>query len=133
MPEAPKVAPRPAAPKPEARKAPVRKPEPKPEAAALTEKTKVKRTGMLPPLIDPNLAFARDAMSHGKIPDALQAYGNLIRKGKLLEDITFDLKEALYRFPVEVSIWQALGDAYMRANRLQDALDAYTKAEELLR
>lgn len=132
-PEAPKVAPRPAAPKPEARKAAVRKPEPKPEAAALAEKTKVRRTGMLPPLIDPNLAFARDAMSHGKIPDALQAYGNLIRKGKLLEDITFDLKEALYRFPVEVSIWQALGDAYMRANRLQDALDAYTKAEELLR
>ena len=88
---------------------------------------------MLPPLIDPALAAARDALSHGKIPDALLAYGNLIRKGKLLEDITFDLKEALYRFPVEVSIWQALGDAYMRANRLQDALDAYTKAEELLR
>jgi tetratricopeptide (TPR) repeat protein len=88
---------------------------------------------MLPPVIDPNLAAARDAMLHGKIPDALQIYGNLIRKGKLLEDISFDLKEALYRFPVEVSIWQALGDAYMRANRLQDALDAYTKAEELLR
>ena len=51
----------------------------------------------------------------------------------MLEDITFDLKEALYRFPVEVSIWQTLGDAYMRSNRLQDALDAYTKAEELLR
>jgi cytochrome c-type biogenesis protein CcmH/NrfG len=39
----------------------------------------------------------------------------------------------LYRFPVDVNIWQSLGDAYMRANRLQDALDAYTKAEELLR
>jgi cytochrome c-type biogenesis protein CcmH/NrfG len=26
-----------------------------------------------------------------------------------------------------------MGDAYMRANRLQDALDSYTKAEELLR
>ena len=44
-----------------------------------------------------------------------------------------DLRDALYRYPVEVPIWQALGDAYMRANRLQDALDAYTKAEELLR
>ena len=88
---------------------------------------------MLPPLIDPTLAAARDALEHAKIPDALQAYGNLIRKGKMLEDVTFDLKEALYRFPVEVSIWQVLGDAYMRANRLQDALDAYTKAEELLR
>lgn len=130
-PEAKKVAPRPPAPEP--RKPAARKPEPKPEAAAPADRTKVRRTGMLPPLIDPNLAFARDAMSHGKIPDALQTYSALIRKGKLLEDITFDLKEALYRFPVEVSIWQTLGDAYMRANRLQDALDAYTKAEELLR
>ena len=41
--------------------------------------------------------------------------------------------QALYRYPVEVAILQALGDAYMRANRLQDALDSYTKAEELLR
>lgn len=130
-PEAKKVAPRPPAPEP--RKPAARKPEPKPEAAAPADKTKVRRTGMLPPLIDPNLAFAREAMLHGKIPDALQTYSTLIRKGKLLEDITFDLKEALYRFPVEVSIWQTLGDAYMRANRLQDALDAYTKAEELLR
>jgi tetratricopeptide (TPR) repeat protein len=128
-PEPPKIE----TPKPEVRKPAARKPEPKPEAAPPTEKPKLRRTGMLPPLVDPNLASARDAMSHGKIPDALQAYGNLIRKGKLLEDITFDLKEALYRFPVEVSIWQTLGDAYMRANRLQDALDAYTKAEELLR
>jgi hypothetical protein len=153
MPESQKIVPRPAAPapkpeskpepkleprpepRPEPRKAAVRKPEPKPkpETAAPADRSKLKRTGMLPPLIDPHLAQARDALSHGKIPDALQTYGTLIRKGKLLEDIIFDLKEALYRFPVEVSIWQALGDAYMRANRLQDALDAYTKAEELLR
>ena len=45
----------------------------------------------------------------------------------------YDLREATYRYPVDVNIWQSLGDAYMRANRLQDALDAYTKAEELLR
>ena len=136
-PEAQKTTPRSAIPEPRPapRKAVARRPEPKPKPVveALPDKTKLKRTGMLPPLIDPGLASAREAMSRGKIPDALQGYGNLIRKGKLLEDITFDLKEALYRFPVEVSIWQALGDAYMRANRLQDALDAYTKAEELLR
>lgn len=115
------------APKPEL------KPKAKVEMSAPADKAKVKRTGMLPPLVDPGLASARDALSRGEIPVALQSYGTLIRKGKLLEDITFDLKEALYRFPVEVSIWQALGDVYMRANRLQDALDAYTKAEELLR
>jgi tetratricopeptide (TPR) repeat protein len=144
MPEAPKPtptlvpapAPKPvvAKPAPKPKKAERKaEPKPKPEPATTEDRSRLRRTGMLPPLIDPSLAAARDALSHGKIPDALQAYGNLIRKGKMLEDITFDLKEALYRFPVEVSIWQALGDAYMRANRLQDALDAYTKAEELLR
>ena len=70
--------------------------------------------------VDDELGVA-DLPVRGKIPDALQVYENLIRKGKMLEDITFDLKEALYRFPVEVSIWQTLGDAYMRSNRLQDA------------
>ena len=103
------------------------------KAAPPVERVKSSRGGILPPMTDVGLDQARDHLAHAKIPDALAAYGALIRKGKMLEDITFDLKEALYRFPVEVSIWQTLGDAYMRANRLQDALDAYTKAEELLR
>ena len=32
-----------------------------------------------------------------------------------------------------MSVWQALGDAYMRASQVQEALDAYSKAEDLLR
>jgi hypothetical protein len=83
--------------------------------------------------VDPILARAREDLSGGDIPGALDTYGKLIRKTRLLDEVIYDLREALYRYPVEVSIWQALGDAYMRANRLQDALDAYTKAEELLR
>ena len=82
---------------------------------------------------DPMLGSARNELSRSNIPGALQAYEKLIKKGRLLDEVIYDLREALYRYPVEVSIWQALGDAYMRANRLQDALDAYTKAEELLR
>ena len=83
--------------------------------------------------VDPMLGSARNELSRSNIPGALQAYEKLIKKGRFLDEVIFDLREALYRYPVEVSIWQALGDAYMRANRLQDALDAYTKAEELLR
>jgi tetratricopeptide (TPR) repeat protein len=83
--------------------------------------------------IDPILDSARTELSRSNIPGALDAYGKLIKKGRFLEEVIFDLREALYRYPVEVSIWQALGDAYMRSNQLQDALDAYTKAEELLR
>ncbi|MBV6396278.1 MAG: hypothetical protein HFACDABA_01876 [Anaerolineales bacterium] len=121
------AAPQPVGPKPAAKpKAPRKKESP-------DERAKSRRGGILPPMTDTGLEQAREILGHGKIPDALQAYASLIRKGKLLDEITFDLKEALYRFPVEVSIWQTLGDAYMRSNRLQDALDAYTKAEELLR
>ena len=84
-------------------------------------------------LTDPVLAQARSEFSRSNVSAGLESYSRLIRKGRLLEDIIFDLREALYRHPVDVDIWQSLGDAYMRSNRLQDALDAYTKAEELLR
>ncbi|MFN2127876.1 MAG: tetratricopeptide repeat protein [Anaerolineales bacterium] len=29
-------------------------------------------------------------------------------------------------------MWKTLGDAYMNSNRLQDAIEAYTKAQNLL-
>jgi hypothetical protein len=80
-----------------------------------------------------SLGDAQSALGRGNIAAALDIYAKLIRKGRSLEEIIRDLRDALYRYPVEVPIWQALGDAYMRANRLQEALDAYTKAEELLR
>jgi tetratricopeptide (TPR) repeat protein len=80
-----------------------------------------------------SLGAAKTELNRGNIAAALEIYGRLIRKGKSLTEIVRELREALYRYPVEVPIWQALGDAYMRADRLQEALDAYTKAEELLR
>jgi hypothetical protein len=82
---------------------------------------------------DPVLSSARNELSRSNIPGALNTYAKLIKRARFLDEVIFDLREALYRYPVEVSIWQSLGDAYMRANRLQDALDSYTKAEELLR
>jgi competence ComEA-like helix-hairpin-helix protein len=90
-------------------------------------------TGMLSAAQDPALTQAQVELTRGNISGALQNYEKLIRRGKMLDEIIFDLREALYRYPVDVSILQALGDAYMRSNRLQDALDSYTKAEELLR
>jgi cytochrome c-type biogenesis protein CcmH/NrfG len=82
---------------------------------------------------DATLGGAQSELGRGNIAAALDMYGRLIHKGKSIEEIIRDLRDALYRYPVEVPLWQALGDAYMRANRLQEALDAYTKAEELLR
>jgi hypothetical protein len=79
------------------------------------------------------LAQAQAELQRGNIPASLDQYMRLIKRGRFLEEIIRDLRDALYRYPVEVTIWQTLGDAYMRENRLQEALDSYTKAEELLR
>ena len=76
---------------------------------------------------------AKTELDRGDIPAALAHYGKLIKKGKHIEETIRDLTESIYRYPVEVGIWQALGDAYMRANRLKEALEAYNKAEELIR
>ncbi len=76
---------------------------------------------------------AQNALQAGNLERALQFYNRLIQEAQHLEDVIHDLHEALYRYPIDVGLWQALGDAYVRSNRLQEALDAYTKAEELLR
>jgi tetratricopeptide (TPR) repeat protein len=124
-------APPPAEPAKPARKTP---PRPGPAQEPYKEPVTRRGTGMLVmPGIDPLLGTARSELSRSNIPGALESYARLIKKGRFLDEVIYDLREALYRYPVEVSIWQSLGDAYMRANRLQDALDAYTKAEELLR
>lgn len=93
----------------------------------------VHQTSMIGDKDGPALQKARDLMAHDGLDAAISEYGKLVKRGKLLEEVIYDLKEATYSHPVDVVVWQALGDAHMRANQLQEALDAYTKAEELLR
>jgi len=89
----------------------------------------------LKPLSEDQIALlqARNALVSGDIHQTVAFYTNLIQAEKMLPEVINDLNEALYRFPVEVSLWEALGDAYFRADQLQEALDSYIKAEELLR
>jgi tetratricopeptide (TPR) repeat protein len=109
------------------------KPESKPEKKVPAQFARPRQVSAQSKLGEVSLESAQSELGRGNIGAALDHYSRLIRKGKFLEEVIRDLREALYRYPVEVPIWQALGDAYMRANRLQEALDAYTKAEELLR
>jgi tetratricopeptide (TPR) repeat protein len=110
----------------------VRKPAPRPVQKS-AQPARVKKTSEPTPITVLTLSNAQNDLNRGDIPAALAQYGKLIKKGRNLEETIRDLRDSLYRYPVEVGIWQTLGDAYMRANRLQDALDAYNKAEELLR
>ncbi len=79
------------------------------------------------------LDSANSSISDGNLEDAIVIFDRLIKKGSNLELTIQSLRSAVYRFPSEVSVWQSLGDGYAKSNRLQEALDAYTKAEELIR
>jgi tetratricopeptide (TPR) repeat protein len=78
------------------------------------------------------LEMARQALNYGKLKDAADHYGYLLRRRVMLDEIIADLNAAMRRFPQDVTLWQTLGDAYMRNNQLREALDCYTKAEDLL-
>jgi competence ComEA-like helix-hairpin-helix protein len=55
-----------------------------------------------------------------------------LAEGDISDEIIADLEAAVEVEPNDAEIMQALGDAYMRADRLQEALDSYSKAEQLL-
>jgi tetratricopeptide (TPR) repeat protein len=76
---------------------------------------------------------ARNSIALGNPTKAAEYYSSLVKKGFRINELIKDLHDALYRFPIDVDLWQTLGDAHIRADELQDALNAYTKAEELLR
>jgi len=76
---------------------------------------------------------AQEALWAGDLESALSLYDQLIRSDILLEEVIHDLRDATYRYPVDISIWQTLGDAFAKNNMLQEALDAYSKAEDLIR
>lgn len=78
------------------------------------------------------LEAARMALNSGDLDAALEDYGKLARSRKLLDEIITDLESALRRHDQNITLWQTLGDAYMRGDRLREALDCYTKAEDLL-
>jgi tetratricopeptide (TPR) repeat protein len=78
------------------------------------------------------LAEAWSKMVGGEVANAIDTYSELIRNEQFLDRAIHDLREAAFLYPEEILLHQALGDAYLRSNRFQEALDAYNKAEELL-
>jgi len=75
---------------------------------------------------------AQQKFAQGEVSEAMSSYDQLIKKGKRLDEVIADLEVAAKQQPKSADIQQALGDAYMRADRLQEALDSYSKAEKLL-
>jgi hypothetical protein len=93
---------------------------------------------VMPPIEAPEaelttLEDARKAINEGQPDQAAEIYTGLVKQNLHLEEVITDVQEALYRFPVDVNLWVVLGDAYLRMDELQEALNVYSKAEDLVR
>lgn len=107
---------------------PAPEPSPSPEPAAPAKPSKPTREQENKDRLDQG----RGALKADKFHEAVEHYAFLVKRGAMTDDVIADLQAALTRHGQNVGLWQVLGDAYMRADRLREALDSYTKAEELL-
>jgi competence ComEA-like helix-hairpin-helix protein len=81
----------------------------------------------------PELQEAWTSITDGEIDTAVDQYSQLIKSDQHLDEVIRDLQEALVKYPADASLYQSLGDAYLHANMLQEALDAYNRAEDLIK
>jgi len=79
-----------------------------------------------------SLEDARNSITSGNMRSGLRYYTDMLHEGKAIESIVSDLEAMLFENPSDFLFWRTLGDGYVRTNKVQDALIAYTKAEEIL-
>ena len=80
---------------------------------------------------DARLKLARALWQSGRREEALEAYSRLVRSGKLLDVVITELEEYLEKWP-DVETKRVLGDAYMKNDQLDKALEIYRQALESL-
>ncbi|GAB4530794.1 MAG: hypothetical protein OHK0046_51530 [Anaerolineae bacterium] len=79
------------------------------------------------------LQTARQKMQQGDLEASLQAYEAVIRANNNLNDVVGDLNGRVQgAYKTSAAVHRVLGDALMRQGRLQEALDTYRKALNLL-
>ncbi|UCF29097.1 MAG: helix-hairpin-helix domain-containing protein, partial [Chloroflexota bacterium] len=81
----------------------------------------------------PDLQDAWTKINEGEVDAAVSQYTEMINRDEHLDEVIRDLQEALVKYPQDASLYQSLGDAYMHSNMLDEALDAYNRAEDLIK
>ncbi len=104
---------------------------PPPSSAPAVEPAKPKRYKEPPTEAEVLLQGARQALAAGDAGRALSDYKKMINRKQELDTVIEDLEEALDRYPNLPTMWQALGDAYMKADRLSEAIQAYQRGMEV--
>ena len=112
----------PAAPPPAGLKPPVVPPPAPPPQGEPVVKPRAKATGTPEVLV-----HGRQHLSQGDFAKASKDYSTVIKKKYELDTVISDLRMAADHFPAEAGLWQLLGDAYIRADRLDEAVEAYNR------
>jgi pilus assembly protein FimV len=111
-------------------------PAPMPETAPMSEppppRSKSVKETAKPDNFEEILVTARARINDRLISDATDLYSTLVKKKKFLDEVIEDLQKASLDHPLEISIQKTLGDAFMQKDLLDEALEAYSKAEDLL-
>jgi Flp pilus assembly protein TadD len=64
------------------------------------------------------------------IAKALHAYGYLIRRGRLVNQLLPDLAQLVQKYPRDPLVWQTLGDALASTGDLEHANQSYAQARK---
>jgi tetratricopeptide (TPR) repeat protein len=78
------------------------------------------------------LALARAYRDEARIANAFQEFHALVNSGRMVKELLPDLEGLCDSYPDDPDWHQLLGDAYMKANQLTDALKAYRAAQDAL-
>ena len=76
------------------------------------------------------LEGSRQALASGDTASATEMYSDMIKRKESLDSVIEDLRIAVDRAPDNADLWQVLGDAYMRDDKTDEAIDAYRKGME---
>ncbi|MEI8130806.1 MAG: tetratricopeptide repeat protein [Leptolinea sp.] len=112
---------------------PIQSPEPKKPVRRIAKPKPVSQPIHKPSAGVADLAQAREAVARGDVIAALRRYIKLVNANKSLDQVSIDLKVLVRKNPKNYLAWQTYGDARLRSNRIQEALDAYAKAADLLK
>jgi cytochrome c-type biogenesis protein CcmH/NrfG len=77
------------------------------------------------------LDAARVALAAGQTDQAAKAYAALIKRRSQLPTIISDLRAAVELDPRAAGLWQVLGDAFMKNDQVNDAIEAYRRGMEV--
>jgi hypothetical protein len=110
------------------------RPRPAPSTARLVTPTRIGRkkgrgkspfAGQAP---DDVFAASRQHLIEGGYEQAAEGFGYLVRKNHMVNEVVMELELFTSSHPGEPVMFSVLGDAYMKSNQMQKALDAYRLA-----